>query len=292
MSTVREQAHRAARTPGGTVFELTSAQLGIWNAQRLEPESPYYLVGDVVQISGTEPIDVGLLAEAMVGTVDDAETLRLRFTETPDGPRQVVDDSPVSPPPVVDVSGAADPVAAAEQQVVRERFAAAEACRGMVDRPLYSQMIIRLSDTEVWYTQLGHHLVFDGYSAAMLARRTAARYTALVTGTEPPKCSFSSFAEFVAADQEYLASDRPERDRAYWVDRLTPLPELGESTPRRPARRPTRCPRRRCCPRTRSPHCARSRTRRASRGATPSWPAMPRSCTACSAGPTWCSHCR
>ncbi|WP_433470241.1 amino acid adenylation domain-containing protein [Saccharomonospora azurea] len=223
-------ARTVTSTSAGTVFELTSAQLGIWNAQRLEPESPYYVVGDVVQIRGSEPVDVARLAEAMVGTVGDAESLRLRVVETPDGPRQWVCADPVSVPPVVDVSGDADPVAAAEALVRRERFATAEACRAMVDRPLYSQTIIRLSECEVWYTQLGHHLVFDGYSAAMLARRTAARYTAAVRDEPLPPSSFSTFAEFVRADREYLASDRAERDRAYWVDRLTPLPEIGEWT--------------------------------------------------------------
>ncbi|WP_197319889.1 non-ribosomal peptide synthetase [Saccharomonospora sp. NB11] len=224
MSTVEEPARTA------TVFALTSAQLGIWNAQRLEPESPYYVVGDVVQIRGSEPVDLARLAEAMVGTVGDAESLRLRFAETPDGPRQWVCDDPVAEPRVFDVSGEVDPMAAAEALVRRERFATAEACRGMVDRPLFSQVIIRLSECEVWYTQLGHHLLFDGYSAAMLARRTAARYTAAVRGEDPPPSSFSPFAEFVRADREYRDSDRPERDRAYWVDRLTPLPEVGEWT--------------------------------------------------------------
>ena len=32
---------------------LTGAQLGIWNAQRLEPDSPYYLVGEVLEIDGS-----------------------------------------------------------------------------------------------------------------------------------------------------------------------------------------------------------------------------------------------
>jgi len=221
----------SSETPeAAELFELTSAQLGIWNAQRLEPDSPYYVVGDVVQIEGGDRIDTALLAEAMTGTLADAESLRLRMTETADGPRQWVSDEPVVPPRVVDVRTEADPRAAAEQLVTAERFALAESSRGMTGRPLYSQTIIVLSDTEVWYTQLGHHLVFDGYSAAMLARRTAARYTASVAGTEPPASPFSSFADFVAADREYLASDKPEQDRAYWVDRMTPLPDLPEWT--------------------------------------------------------------
>ncbi|WP_369822158.1 amino acid adenylation domain-containing protein [Saccharomonospora sp. CUA-673] len=211
-------------------YELTSAQLGIWNAQRLEPDSPYYVVGDVVQIADGGPVDTELLVEAMTGTIADAESLRLRVADTADGPRQWVSDEPVPRPRVVDVSDVSDPRAAAEELVTAERFALAEATRRMTDRQLYTQTIIVLSATEVWYTQLGHHLVFDGYSAAMLARRTAARYTAAVAGKPVPKCNFGSFADFVAADRDYLAGDKPAEDRAYWVDRMTPLPDLPEWT--------------------------------------------------------------
>ncbi|MFF1647619.1 amino acid adenylation domain-containing protein [Streptomyces sp. NPDC058240] len=217
-----------ASVPSDGLLALTGAQLGIWNAQRLEPDSPYYVVGDVVEISGGEPIDTHALAEAVRATTEEAETLRLRVYDTPDGPRQAVSGEPVEPPEVVDLSGAADPVAAAQAFVDAERGRTAEACRGMVDRPLYARTVIKLSDREVWYTQLGHHLVFDGYTAAMLARRTAARYTALVRGTEVPRSTFGRFADLVAADRAYRDGDRFAEDRAYWVERFTPLPGLGD----------------------------------------------------------------
>ncbi|MFK4067123.1 amino acid adenylation domain-containing protein [Streptomyces sp. NPDC029674] len=211
------------------LLPLTGAQTGIWNAQRLEPDSPYYVVGDVVEISGGEPVDVDALVEAVRATTEEAETLRLRVHDTPDGPRQTISQEPVAAPEVADVSGEADPEAAAHALVDAERARVGEACRGMVDRPLYARTVIKLSDREVWYTQLGHHLVFDGYTAAMLARRTAARYTALVTGAEPRTSNFGGFADLVAADRAYRESDRFTEDRAYWVERFTPLPDLGET---------------------------------------------------------------
>ncbi|WP_232376772.1 non-ribosomal peptide synthetase [Amycolatopsis aidingensis] len=228
MSTAHVQSRRPAEAPAEELLELTSAQLGIWNAQRLEPDSRDYLVGDVLEISGEQPVDVELLAEAIRATTQEAESLRLRVFETPDGPRQVVSAEPVALPEVVDLRAEADPAAAAQELVEAERYRAAEACRGMVDRRLYSQTILRLSEGTVWYTQLGHHLIFDGYTAAMLARRTAAHYTALVRGTEAPRSTFGRFADLVEADRAYLASEQFEADRAYWRDRLTPLPELGD----------------------------------------------------------------
>lgn len=218
----------ASRSSHG-MLPLTGAQTGIWNAQRLEPDSPYYVVGDVVEISGGEPVDAEALAEAVRAVTEEAETLRLRFHDTPDGPRQTVSAEPVALPEIVDLRGEDDPVAAAHAVVAAERARTGEACRGMVDRPLCSRTVIRLSDREVWYTQLGHHLVFDGYTAAMLARRTAARYTALVRGTEPPAPAFGAFADLVAADLAYRESDRCAQDRAHWVERFTPLPDLGET---------------------------------------------------------------
>ncbi|MGZ9827816.1 amino acid adenylation domain-containing protein [Tsukamurella ocularis] len=218
--------------PAGTdapdLLPLTAAQHGIWNAQRLEPDSPYYVVGDVLEIVGDTVVDVDALRAAITRTVAEAGSLRLRVVETPDGPRQWIDDAAAPEPEVVDLRGEADPRAAAEAAVVVERARLAAECAGMTDRDLFAFRVLRLSDTEAWYTQLGHHLVFDGYSAAMLSRRVAAHYTALVSGAEPPKSPFGSFAEFVAADQEYRASERHEADRAYWRDELTPLPELPD----------------------------------------------------------------
>ena len=94
-----------------------------------------------------------------------------------------------------------------------------------MDRRLDSQTLLRLSDRAVWWVQLYHHVIIDGYSAAMMARRAAAHYTALVRGTERPPPEFGAIADLVAADQEYRAGERYEKDRAYWRDRLSPLPD-------------------------------------------------------------------
>ncbi|MEV7550501.1 amino acid adenylation domain-containing protein [Amycolatopsis sp. NPDC089917] len=223
------------------MLTLTGAQLGIWTAQRLEPDSPYYVVGDVVEIDGDQAVDLDALAEAIRATAEEADSLRLRVFETPDGPRQAVSTEPVPSPEVVDLRGEADPETAAHARVAAERRRVAEACRGMVDRPLFAHLVLRVSESRVWFTQLGHHLVFDGYTAAMLARRTAARYTAAmlarrtaarytasVQGEDVPPSTFARFADLVEADREYRESERFEQDREYWRERFTPLPDLDD----------------------------------------------------------------
>ncbi|MBP2365508.1 non-ribosomal peptide synthetase [Pseudonocardia parietis] len=229
MRTATVRTEETTQSAGAGLLELTGAQLGIWNAQRLEPDSPYYVVGDVLEISGASTVDVPALLEAIRATVAEAETLRLRVVSTPDGPRQWVDRSPVPQPPVVDLRDAADPEAAARELVVAERARIARECREMVDRPLFHPSVAVLDDHTVRYLQLGHHLVFDGYSATMLCRRIGARYTAAVRGEEPPRNPFRPFADVVAADLEYRAGEQSDQDRVFWRDLLTPMPEPGDT---------------------------------------------------------------
>ncbi|MEV0684162.1 amino acid adenylation domain-containing protein [Nocardia sp. NPDC050378] len=222
MSSV-ERDDVSAEHPG---LPLTGAQLGIWNAQRLDPESLSYLVGEVLEISGTEPVDVPLLDIAIRRTIADTDTMRLRFSETPEGPRQRITDLEPELRPLVDLRAEADPVAAAHRLVTAERERAATFCRDMVDRQLYTYTLLRLTDNDVWCIQLYHHLIIDGYSAAMVSRRVAAHYTALRRGTEAPRLRWGSVETLVAEDLEYRGSQAHRHDREYWRDRLTPLPPL------------------------------------------------------------------
>ncbi|GAB4588010.1 non-ribosomal peptide synthetase [Nocardia sp. IFM 10818] len=210
----------------GAGLPLTGPQLGIWNAQRFDPESGRYLVGEVLEISGDRPIDIDLLAEAIRKTVAESENMRLRFRETADGPRQFVTAAAAELRPTIDLRAAADPLALAHEAVALERQRAAEHCKAMVDRQLYIYTLIRLSDTEVWCVQLYHHLIVDGYSAALLSRRVAGHYTSMRRGTKPPKQTFGTIAALVAEEQEYRAGEQFEQDRQFWRDQLTPWPSL------------------------------------------------------------------
>lgn len=216
-----------------SLLDLGAAQRGIWNAQLLDPTSPYYVVGEVLELDGLAPgahgeSPVDLLTEAVRLTIDESETLRLHFTDTADGPRQVVDDTPASRPEVRDLSGAPDPVVLAHAVVDAEKASCGERWRTMTDGDLHRYLILDLGSDDaglrrVWCVQLYHHIIVDGYSAALLTRRTAAHYTELAGGRAARRTRFVPIAEIVEADLSYAATDK-DADRAFWHDYLTPAP--------------------------------------------------------------------
>lgn len=220
-----------------SLLPLTAAQRGIWNAQQLDPTSPYYVVGEVLELRGTPEAgsgtDTDLLAEALRLTVDEAETLRLRFTETTDGPRQYVDETPAETPEILDLSDSPDPRLTAMAVIDAEKAACGERWRTMTTGPLFRYLVLNLGGqhggehSEVWCIQLYHHIIVDGYSAALLTRRTAAHYTALAGGRPARKNRFASVREVVEADVAYLSGPDHAADRDYWRDRLSPTPDTS-----------------------------------------------------------------
>ena len=237
-------------TGSPTLLPLTAAQQGIWNAQKLDPTSPYYVVGEVLELGR---VDTCLLAQAVALTVDESETLRLRFLEDADGadgPRQYVDHSPAEFPEIRDISGAPDPELLATAIIDAEKVECGSAWCGMTSpdagpsNPLHRFLILDLGDA-VWCVQLYHHIIVDGYSAALLTRRTAAHYTELAGGRKARPAKFATMAEIVASDLEYRDSDVTARTATSGATTsprpLTPPDARTWSTVPEPRASPPRC---------------------------------------------------
>lgn len=227
------------RTSSGTHssaewFPLTAAQMGIWNAQLLDPSSPYYVVGEVMELDPTDSqpdISVADVVRALHQTIVEAETLRLQFRQGESVPDVYADDSPhqrgidVAPGqyitiPVHDLRAHPAPEAAANAYVDAAKARCAEAWAGLVDRPLCHFEVLRLDHRRVWIIQLYHHLIVDGYASMILARRTAAHYTELAGGKKARPAKFSAVRNVVKEDREYHDSENRDRDAQWWQESL------------------------------------------------------------------------
>ncbi|MFD5079864.1 amino acid adenylation domain-containing protein [Streptomyces sp. NPDC058371] len=206
---------------------LSGAQEGLWFAQRLAPGTAAYNTGEYVEIHG--PVDTDLFETALRRTVGDADTFAQRFLDTADGPRCVRAEAPDDwPLHRVDVSGAVDPTAAAEEWIRRDLVTPVDIEPG----PLFSHALLTLApDRYIWFLR-AHHILLDGYSYKLVARRLADTYTALAAGEQPAPAVFEPVGRLQAEEAAYLASERHERDRAHWADRLAGLPEPVRLTER------------------------------------------------------------
>ncbi|MEJ4659811.1 condensation domain-containing protein, partial [Enterococcus faecium] len=70
---------------------LMPGQRGLWYAHRFDPGSPILNVGEYLDIAG--PLDIALFDQALRRTVQEAQALRLRFSEDDGALTAAVDPS-------------------------------------------------------------------------------------------------------------------------------------------------------------------------------------------------------
>ncbi|GAA0585762.1 amino acid adenylation domain-containing protein [Streptomyces crystallinus] len=197
-----------------TSSPLTGAQQGLWFAQRLDPANAAYNTAEYVEIHG--PVDTALFESALRRTVGEAGTFALRFTDTADGPRCAPGADQEWPLRRVDVSGEADPRAAAEAWIRADMATAAD----LGDGPLFTHALFTVAPDRFFWFLRAHHILLDGYSYKLVARRLSEVYGALADGREVPESPFAPVGRLLDEERAYRASDRFARDRAHWTGRF------------------------------------------------------------------------
>ncbi|MEA3026764.1 MAG: hypothetical protein QOF91_2049, partial [Alphaproteobacteria bacterium] len=221
------------RAPGGGALGLSSAQLGIWFAQKINPSSPAYNIGEYIEIDG--PVVLPLFERALRQVVSEAESLRLRFSEEAGEPTQFIGKQIAWSLPIIDVSGEPDARTAAEAWMKDDLARPIDPARG----PLFGFALFRASGTRFFWYARYHHIVLDGFGMWLVARRVAAVYTSLCAGRGVEADTFGSLAALLDEDASYRASEQFAVDRKYWIDALAARPEPGSLTlSNRPSARP------------------------------------------------------
>ncbi len=198
---------------------LRVGQAAIWFAQMLDASSPAFNIAEYVEIRG--PLHISLFKKALRQVVAETAALRLRVIEAGDGPQQCVVDADWTMQ-YEDMAAEADPEEAAKEWMRQDLARAFDLTRELP----FLYRLIRLSDEHFfWYVRY-HHICMDGFGGALIARRVAALYSALVEGTEPAQPGPDWNLDFYEEEARYRSSAQYARDREYWRAQFAERPEV------------------------------------------------------------------
>jgi hypothetical protein len=202
----------------GTSHPLSPAQQSIWVSQQLHPDSPVYNLSEYVEILGA--IDIQLFEKALRLVVEQVDALHLRFLETDEGIRQEADPNVEWFMDFVDVSREPNPRHSAEVWMTED----IARVTNTFESPLFKYVLFRAApDRYFWYVCY-HHLVADGSSGALIARRVAECYSTLASGQTPEDWKQSWIDVILKGEMEYRSSDKFKDDQQYWTERLAGCP--------------------------------------------------------------------
>ncbi|MFJ6483575.1 MULTISPECIES: condensation domain-containing protein [unclassified Streptomyces] len=205
---------------------LTAAQAHVLAAQNADPSYAGHNVGQYIELVG--PLDTSALDEAVLRTLDEAPWLRSHLMTRSGLPR-------------LDTSAAADPVGAAVDLVrgqlacpPRPELLTAPSGTGLAP-DLTGTLLVTVGPEHHLLVQYFHLLAVDGYGVALLSRRIAEVYTALVQGRPPGPTPFAPVSVLTDADRAYTGSAAQAADRRYWTgryaDRPAPASPAGRAAP-------------------------------------------------------------
>lgn len=219
----------AANEASPPTLPLSIAQRGIWVAQKIGSVGAVFNIAESIEIHG--PIDPALFNQALRQVTTEAETIRVKIIDTPEGPRQIIRPTFDDEFPFIDVSAAADPRQSAEDWMMRELSRPVD----FDCDPLWVSALFKAAPDRYFWYHRSHHVNLDGFTGGMIARRVAELYSAFVEGRPPEPHQFGPLSALIEKEAEYRASERFERDRAYWRDQLADLPDAVSFAKRRVA---------------------------------------------------------
>ncbi|HGY5133200.1 MAG: enterobactin non-ribosomal peptide synthetase EntF [Citrobacter sp.] len=199
---------------------LVAAQPGIWMAEKLSTLPSAWSVAHYVELTGE--LDAPLLAKAVVAGLEQADTLRMRFSEDNGEVWQWVDSAlAFAPPEIIDLREKSDPHAAARALMQADLQ---QDIRADGTKPLVFHLLIQVGEKRWYWYQRYHHLLVDGFGFPAITRQIAAIYRAWLHGESTPESPFTPFSEVVEEYQQYRQSDAWQRDGAFWTEQRKQLP--------------------------------------------------------------------
>jgi amino acid adenylation domain-containing protein len=216
-----EPAHRDA------ALALSFAQQRLWFLANLDSNSSAYNLPSAHRLHG--PLDIEALRRAFEALLARHEALRTVFPPSDGEPRpKILPPGPFSLP-IDDVTELEAEHRATEAALVRLDLA---------NGPLLVARVLRLDAADHILLVTVHHLVFDGWSMAVLWSELAALYGAFVRGVPPSLPPLAiQYADYAAWQRRWLTGDVLDREVAYWKQQLAgangdlPLPYRGPRPP-------------------------------------------------------------
>ncbi len=208
---------------------LSTAQTDVWYDEQLSGGGLAYAMADYLDITG--PLDVEVFGVALRALADEAECFRARFVEVEGEPRQLIEPLDELPIRYPDVTGEADPEAAAldwMHEDMRHPFS-------LEDFPLFRGALIKVGEQRHFWYLTTHHLIGDGFSAAICHRRLGELYNALLAGEDPGPTALPPFRLLLDADLAYQDSPHRLRDKEFWGRHFDTTPDLVSLSGKEPA---------------------------------------------------------
>ncbi|MBA3533185.1 MAG: amino acid adenylation domain-containing protein, partial [Ardenticatenales bacterium] len=232
------QAPTIPQRPTDTPIPLSFSQEQLWFLDQLAPGMATYNMPFRMEFTG--PLSAQALTQSFTELLRRHEALRTYFEGEEVG-RVVQKITPPTafPVTIIDLRDLAD----GNQSEEVERLSAEDAARpfDLTHPPLLRATLLQLSESRHLLLLTLHHIIFDGWSLALLVRELGAIYQAVTRGMTPPLPPLLvQYPDYAFWQRDMFQNGTMQAQLDYWKKQLAahmPVLELPTDHPRPPVQR-------------------------------------------------------
>ncbi|HVE75324.1 MAG TPA: amino acid adenylation domain-containing protein [Actinomycetota bacterium] len=199
------------------LLPISIGQEQIWFLDKLHGESPLYNISFDLQLKGE--LDEQALRNSINALIDRHEILRTSFVESDGEARALIRPFDGLDIPLIDLSD----LDAGERRAEAVSLFEAEATKAfdLTRGPLVRCALLRLSEEEHVLLMTFHHIVYDGWTPAIIHAEISELYQAQLEKREPSLEPLPiQYADYAAWQREWLNPETLETEVAYWKEHL------------------------------------------------------------------------
>ena len=197
--------------------KLTNSQRSIWVTEQ------YYKRSSVNNICGLaiikEKLDFEKLEEAVKIVCQKHDNFRLQIKIEDGEVEQVLSEKKELDIAVINVATEKE-LEKETEKIVRKPFK-------LENSDLFKFYIIKFKNGQGGFMLNIHHLISDGWTLALVSNEIIETYSKLKQNKEIEKKAIYSYIDYIKAEKEYQNSEKFEKDKKYWEEIYTNIPEIA-----------------------------------------------------------------
>lgn len=203
------------------VYDLTNPQKNIWNTEQ------YYKGTAINNIAGhlyiDQPINFDLLKKAINQFIKDNDGFRLKlsFDDNSNEVKQYVANYKQVDIEIVSIKDKSK-IDFIEKELCCVPF-------DLMNDFLFRFKIFRLPTGKGGFVIVAHHLIFDAYTASLVANKVMSIYSSFIKGITISELP-TSYIDYIDSEKKYFISSKYDKDKKYWDDVFKTLPVPGTIT--------------------------------------------------------------
>lgn len=199
-----------------TRLDLTNPQKSIWLTQQFYENSTINNIAGDLRIE--VPCDFVKLEKAFNLFVKNNDAFRIRVILTENGPEQYVSNYQYESIPIIDITNINE-LDKIEENFVKEAF-------DVIEKRLFNVKFVRLPDNKAIILLNLHHLISDAWTMIFCLNEVYKNYIELLGGKNEIDFEENpSYIEFIESQKEYLNSSAFQKDKEFWEDKFSVLPD-------------------------------------------------------------------